>query len=195
MALPNPNDLVLVALLPSPRDLELARVLGWYRIPLKTAPRVVAVDHIAFYQPASFGDDHKWCIEYIAPVTGHELVTREQLFKEESGGPRAGEEYFKISLGPLEQLPEVLPAGEWKRLTFLYTTGERLLSAQTIDDLSVQDEERQVLFHALRERAKEKQTYKPAFEPEFPFTHEMLSYLALRGSGALLFGDLPDAAD
>lgn len=190
-----PNDLVLVALLPTPRDLELARVLGWYRIPLKTAPRVVAVDHLAFYQPASFGNEHKWCIEYIAPVTGHELVTRAQLFKEESDGPRSSEEYFKISLGTLEPLPEPLPAGEWKRLTFLYTTGERLLAAQTIDDLSVHDEERQVLFHALRERAKEKQTYKAAFEPEFPFTPEMLAYIALRGSGAILFGDLPDAAD
>lgn len=195
MALPSPNDLVLVAFLPSPRDLELARVLGWYRIPLKTAPRVVAVDHIVFYQPASFGDDHKWCIEYVAPVTGHELVTRGQLFKEESSGPRASEEYFKISLGPLEPLPAPLSAGEWKRLTFLYTTGERLLSAHTIDDLSVHDEERQVLFHALRERAKEKQIYQPSFEPEFPFTHEMLAYISLRGSGAMLFGDLPHATD
>jgi hypothetical protein len=28
-----PVSLVLVCLLPSPRDLEIARLLGWYRIP------------------------------------------------------------------------------------------------------------------------------------------------------------------
>jgi hypothetical protein len=186
---PNPSDLILVAFLPSPRDLELARVLGWYRIPLRTAPRVVAVDFLAFYQPASFGEGHRWCVEFIAPVTGHELVTRRQLFKEESEGPRAGDEYFKISLGPLQELPQPIPAGSWKRLTFLYTTGEHLLSAQSLDDLSVNDEERQGLFHALRERAKEKQQYSTVRQPAFPFDPEMLAYISVRGFGSDLFDE------
>ena len=30
------SDLVLVAVMPNQRDLEIARVLGWYRIPLKS---------------------------------------------------------------------------------------------------------------------------------------------------------------
>jgi hypothetical protein len=48
-----PTDLILVCVLPTPRDLEIARLLGWYRIPLRTAPKVVAVDYLAFYQPAA----------------------------------------------------------------------------------------------------------------------------------------------
>ena len=187
---PNSSDLILVAFLPSPRDLEIARVLGWYRIPLRTAPRVVAVDFLAFYQPASFGEGHRWCIELFAPVTGHELVTRQQLFKEESEGSRAGHEYFKISLGPLQTLPRPIPADEWKRLTFLYTTGERLLAAQTLDDLSVHDEERQGLFHALRERAKEKQQYSTVHQPEFPFDPKLLAYISFGGFGAEYFDDV-----
>jgi len=50
------SSLVLVCLLPSPRDLEIARLLGWYRIPFRTAPKVVTVDALAFYQPGSFGE-------------------------------------------------------------------------------------------------------------------------------------------
>ena len=50
----SPTSLILVAVLPTPRDLEIARVLGWYRIPFRTAPKVVAVDYLAFYQPGSF---------------------------------------------------------------------------------------------------------------------------------------------
>ncbi len=51
-----PTDLILVCVLPGPRDLEIARLLGWYRIPLRTAPKVVAVDALAFYQPGAFGE-------------------------------------------------------------------------------------------------------------------------------------------
>ena len=47
-----PIDLILVCVLPGPRDLEIARLLGWYRIPFRTAPKVVAVDALAFYSPA-----------------------------------------------------------------------------------------------------------------------------------------------
>ena len=65
-----PTDLILVCLLPTPRDMEIARLLGWYRIPLKSAPKVVSVDYLAFYQPASFGE-RSGKVEYIAQVRGH----------------------------------------------------------------------------------------------------------------------------
>jgi hypothetical protein len=179
-SLPAVNDLVLVAFLPAPRDLEIVRLLGWYRIPLRTAPRVVAVDWLAFYQPASFGEDHKWCVEFVAPVRGHELVTRAELLKDDAEHPRAGEEYFKLSLGTLETLPQPIPAGNWKRITFLYTTGERLLAAESIDDLSVHDEERQVLWRALRERALAAEQYGVTELPEMAIDPEIL---ALFGQG------------
>lgn len=183
--LPEPTDLILVAFLPSPRDLEIARLLGWYRIPLRTAPKVVAVDYLAFYQPAAFGEGHRWCIEFIAPVLGHELVTRRELLKGQADHPRAGEEYFKLQLGSLAELPQPLPTGKWKRLTFLYTTGERLLTAASIDDLSVHDEERQVLWQALRERAMQTQQYGVGELPELPPEADLLTLL-----GSLDEGDL-----
>ena len=158
MSLPNPSSLILVAYMPTPRDMEIARVLGWYRIPLRTAPKVVAVDYLAFYQPASFGD-RKWCIEIIAPVQGHELVTRGELFRDEAENPKSGEEYFKIQLGSFELLPNPIQAEKWKRITFFYTTGDYLLKAQNINDLIVHSEERKILWRALRERVDQSQGY------------------------------------
>jgi hypothetical protein len=154
-----PTCLVLVCLLPSPRDLEIARLLGWYRIPFRTAPKVVAVDYLAFYQPGSFGEGAGH-IEWIAPVRGHELTTRAELLRDEPTHPRAGEEYFKIQLGPLERLAHPVAAEKWRRLTFLYTTGEYLLKARTLNDLVVQSDERQLLWSSLRERAERSQLYK-----------------------------------
>jgi len=153
------TSLVLVCLLPSPRDLEIARLLGWYRIPLRTAPKVVAVDYLAFYQPSAFGE-RGGQIEFVAEVRGHELTTRGELLKDEANHPHAKEEYYKIQIGGLEKLEQPIMAEKWKRITFLYTTGEYLLKAKTINDLVVDGDERQILWRSLRERAENDQLYK-----------------------------------
>ena len=148
-----PTSLVLVAVMNEPRDLEIARLLGWYRIPLRSAPKVIAVDYLAFYQTAAFGAEGM-AIQYIAPVRGHELTTRADLFKDEPNHPRASHEYYKLQLGPVERLPRSLSARKWRRITFFYTIGEYLLAAGSVQDLVVtSSDERQTLWHNLCERA------------------------------------------
>ena len=162
--LPEIDDLVLVAVLPSPRDLEIARVLGWYRIPLRYAPRILAVDYLAFYQPTSFGV-RGGRIENVARVSGYELTTRRQLLQGEAEHPRAGEEYFKIQLRGLAVLPKPVLAAGWKRLAFLYTTGGLLLSARTLNDLVLEGEERTLLWRSIRERALADRRYHASDVP------------------------------
>jgi hypothetical protein len=174
------TSLLLVAVLPKPRDLEIARVLGWYRIPLKHAPKVISVDYLAFYQPGSFktlGGQ----IEFIAPVRGHELTTRAELFKDQVNHARAAEEYYKIQLGSLERLPRPLPAGGWRRVTFLYTTGAYFARARSVSDLAVQSSDRVPLWQALRERAGTESTLdRDALPVELPL--ELLAYLGAAAS-------------
>ena len=172
-----PTSLILVCLLPTPRDLEIARLLGWYRIPLRTSPKVVAVDYLAFYQPSAFGE-RGGQIEFVAQVRGHELTTRGELLKDEADHPRAREEYYKLQIGALEKLTQPITADKWKRLTFLYTTGEYLLNAATLNDLVVEGDERQLLWQSLRERAENAQLYKVGL-PEADIPSEVL--IALLG--------------
>jgi hypothetical protein len=159
--LPATTSLILVAVINQPRDLEIARLLGWYRIPLRSAPKVIAIDYLAFYQTAAF-EEHKWRIQYVAPYRGHELTTRLELIRDEPDHPHAGQEYFKIQLGSLLELPRPILAEGWRRITFFYTTGELLLKADTIHDLVVPEDERPVLWQALRDRASKSQAYQPA---------------------------------
>jgi hypothetical protein len=173
----SPVSLILVCLMPTPRDFEIARLLGWYRIPFRSAPKVIAVDALAFYQPGSFGEQAGQ-IKWTAPVRGHELTTRGELLRDEADHPRANEEYFKIQIGPLEKLPRPILAEKWKRLTFLNTTGEYLLKAKTLNDLVVQSDERQLLWQSLRERAAGNQTYQASL-PEADIPPEVL--IALLG--------------
>ena len=158
--LPSSTALILVAVVTDPRDLEIARLLGWYRIPLRHAPKVVSVDYLAFYQTGNFGEERRWQIEMIAPVRGHEMATRAELLRSEPDHPRAKEEYYKIQLGPLQALPAPIQAGKWRRLTFLYTTGEMLLNAHRLSDLVVRTEERSLLWRSLRERALKEGQYQ-----------------------------------
>lgn len=163
----SPSALVLVAVINQPRDLEIARLLGWYRIPLARAPKVVAVDYLAFYQTAAFGDE-KWRIQTIAPVLGHELTTRAELLRDDADHPRAQAMYYKLQLGPLQSLPRPILAKNWRRITFLYTTGEYLLNAETVNDLVIEDEERQILWQALRDRASLAQQYSTPDAKDIP---------------------------
>jgi hypothetical protein len=186
-----PSSLVLVGLLPTPRDLEIARFLGWYRIPLRTAPKVIAVDYLAMYQPGSFGESGGR-IEYMAPVHGHELTTRGQLLKDEPDHPRAREEYYRLQLGELERLPHAILADQWKRLAFLYTTGEYLLQAATLNDLVVRTDERALLWSSLRERAGQEHQYR-AEAPEPDLAPEILvALLGIQGARPAVDGQEAD---
>ncbi len=173
------TSLILVAIIPNQRDLDIARLLGWYRIPLKSAPKVISVDYLALYQTAAFDETERWKINYVSVIKGYELTTRRELLHDESDHPRAQEEYFKLQLGPLERLQFPIPAGNWRRVTFLYTTGRHLTKAKNISDLVVHDDERDILWHSLRERALAENEYHADQLPEFPTDPIIMSLLGL----------------
>ena len=130
------------------------------------------------FLPTSAFGERGGQIEFIAQVKGHELTTRGELLKDEADHPRAKEEYYKIQIGGLEKLRKTIVAEKWKRVTFLYTTGEYLLKAKTLNDLVVDGDERQLLWHSLRERAENEQLYKIDL-PEVDIPPEVL--IALLG--------------
>jgi hypothetical protein len=172
----SPTSLILVAVMNNPRDLEIARLLGWYRIPLRSAPKVIGVDYLAFYQTSAFGEE-RWRIQYVAAVHGHELTTRRELFHDEPDHPNAAQEYYKVQIGPLERLPYPILANRWRRITFFYTTGEYLLEAQTVEGLVVETEERQILWRALRERMDQPMDYEVSGLPELDLDPGVLAVL------------------
>ncbi|HEY3291218.1 MAG TPA: hypothetical protein VGK87_13905 [Anaerolineae bacterium] len=129
-----PDARVLVCLMNTPRDLEIARWDHWYRIPVKHAPPDFLADIIAFYLASAF-DDEKWAIHEYAHVRGHELVRRCDMFPDQPNHPRANDLYYKMQLGPLLRLARPIPSLRWRRIAFIETTGDRLLHALEISEL------------------------------------------------------------
>jgi hypothetical protein len=178
-------SLMLVGVMPSKRDFEIAHLLGWYRIPLRMAPKIVDVDYLAFYQTSAFGPERKWRIEFFAEVKGHELTTRRELLRSEPDHPRANEEYYKIEIGPVQTRPEPIFAEKWKRITFLYTTGVLFNAAHTVNDLVVRSEERMSLWQSLREKAEyhTNQRTESAPLPDDPALQQFLASFSLFDNG------------
>jgi hypothetical protein len=175
------NSLILVAVIPAVKDLEIARLLGWYRIPLRLAPKIIDVDYLAFFQTGNFGLDHRWRIETIADVRGHELVKRRDLLRDQPDHPRANEEYYKLQLGPLKNLSDPIVAGKWKRITFFYSLGSLMNRARIVNDLVVQTDERAILWQTLRDRSKSNYKInktKNETETGFNLTPEFFSLLS-----------------
>lgn len=129
-----PEDRLLVAYVPTPRDFELILAQGWYRIPQKYTPKGLHAEYIAFYFGRRFGDK-KWAIHHFAANNGHELVQRIDLLPDEPDHPRAQEIYHKIQLGPVETLARPIISLHWRRILFIHTTWDRFQVAAEINDL------------------------------------------------------------
>lgn len=146
----NPDDVVLVALVNSPRDLEIAVRERWYRMPTKHAPSFFSgAQYLAFYLPASFGA-RKWSIDTYATVRGHELARRVDLIPEEPAHPRANELYYKLQLGETEQRDPPITSKRGRRVLFLWTNWDKFSNAREWNDLYLRTPAHEKLYDALR---------------------------------------------
>jgi hypothetical protein len=134
-----PEDRVLVVYVPQLSDFERIETEGWYRIPLKHAPKGLYAEYFAFYFGRRFAE-RKWAIHGYAPRLGHELVTRAELLPDEPNHPRANDMYYKVQLGAVVWLERPIISLKWRRLTFLHTTWDRFQVAGEINDLVVDGE-------------------------------------------------------
>jgi hypothetical protein len=146
-----PRWRVLVVVLNSQRDFEVARDEGWYRIPLKRAPTRVGADYLAFYQTGVFGDE-RWAVNYYAPVRRYRIASRCALLPGEPDHPRADDLYYRIEIESLRRLPRSIPSRRLRRITFIPTTLERLFAAEEINDLWCGARDEEQLWRAFKER-------------------------------------------
>jgi hypothetical protein len=179
-----PEDRVLVVYVPHPDDFTRLQREQWYRIPLEFAPKGLYAEYFAFYFGRRFGPE-KWAIHYYAPTRGFELLRRRDLLPEELAHPRANNLYYKVQLGPLQQLARPIISLRWRRVTFIHTTWDRFRDANEINDLFVEgDPYVDRLYATLRERegqgerryqtgeqgSEEAEENPPSLEGRSPFT-------------------------
>ncbi len=132
----NPNDLLLIALLPKPADLARAHE-GWYRVPLAHAPPGLArAKALALYQPTSF-EGARWQVSWWGALRSVETLRRRDLLPDEPAHPRAEELYACVRLEPLVAVVPPKRATKGRRLLFVPTTWGAFQAAETLDELIV----------------------------------------------------------
>jgi len=146
-----PDDRVLVAVMNKRADWQRVQTEGWYRLPVKHAPAGAPhFDWLAFYFTSAFGAD-KWAVHYYARIEGHELLTRRDLLPAEPDHKRAGDWYYKLTIGALQyKLPPIV-SHNWRRITFIVTSGDRFEAAEEINDLFEHKSPAGRLYVTLRE--------------------------------------------
>lgn len=144
------DDGVLIVLLNNRRDREIARNDHWYRIPARKAPEhLTRARYLGFYLTKAFGDE-RWSIREYAPVQGHELARRRDLFPDEADHPRADDAYYQLQLGPLIQLARPITSRVGRRVLFIWTNGEKFSRAVELNDLLGTSDADDALWDALK---------------------------------------------
>lgn len=125
----------LVAVLTNTRDFAIAQEEHWYRIPERTAPRMLRKARwLAFYHTAVFGEA-KWAVHFVAPIKRVDRLLRRDLLPNEAEHPRASEPYLRLEIGELEKLERSVPSARQRRIVFIPTTLAKLRAAREINDL------------------------------------------------------------
>jgi len=138
----------LVVLVNNLADWRRVQEEHWYRIPLRRAPRLAGAAYLAFYHSGAF-EEERWSIRWYAPVRSVQVLPRHMLIPDEPAHPRAQELYLRYDLGPLEALPAPVPSRRLRRVTFIPTTLERLLSAGDVSQLWIKQSLRERLWVEL----------------------------------------------
>lgn len=153
MLTPYPVSDVLIVLTKEPHDFYLAQTQRWYRIPVSTRLpvnlRQGQVRYLAFYFPKAFGEQ-RYTVAYYAPVTGVAVVSRRALFPAETANGRSEQPYYKISLGPVQELARPIVSYRGRRLLFVPTTWAKLTGAEEINDLFHESPLEDVLWRELK---------------------------------------------
>lgn len=144
------DDGVLVVLMNNTRDMEIARSEHWYRVPAKHAPQhITHARYLAFYLTKAFGEQ-RWSIREYAPVCGHELVRRRDLFQGEVDHPRADDAYYELQLGAMLTLSRPITSRIGRRVLFIPTTGDKFSRAVELNDLLGTSDADDALWDALK---------------------------------------------
>jgi hypothetical protein len=134
-ARPGSGERVLVAVMNNVRDWKIACDQGWYRIPVKRAPKRIGADFLAFYFTGAFPLEQRHRVLFYAPIQAYRLVTRAELLPAEANHPRARDLYFRIEMGNMQQLERPVVSDKLRRITFISTTLYKLLHASEITEL------------------------------------------------------------
>ena len=145
---PSQRDDVLVGVVPTARDFEIARLERWYRIPVKMVRDWQTPGYVAFYFGRAFGGD-AGTITHYARAWHADVIPRIEIFPDQPRHPRALDDYVRIHIDELQKRPAPIDGRKRPRFVLLPTTWQRFEAAHEVNDLVVGDDDEQAFYGHL----------------------------------------------
>jgi hypothetical protein len=147
----NPEgDQLLVGVVPRERDLEIARLQRWYRIPTTVVRNWTTPNWVAFYLGRGFGSGAGQ-IRYFARVWHSDIVKRAELFPDQPRHPRAHVDYIRLHHDQLQERPAAIRSSNRRGLVLLPTTLDRFMTASDVNDLVIGDDVEESFYGSMKE--------------------------------------------
>ena len=127
------DDRVLVGVVKRKKDLEIARREHWYRIPQKQMARGFNAEYIALFLSSAAFREAGGSIGFFARITGLELARRRDLLPDEDR--RQEEIYYKVQFRDLIRKDPPIRNFPARSISFISTTWDRFICAESIADL------------------------------------------------------------
>jgi hypothetical protein len=165
-----PDDRVLVGVVNRKRDFAHLRDDRWYRIPQSRMKRGIHAEYLGFFLSGRAFKERSGAVHYYARYAGVELAYRRDLLPGEPDHPRAGDIYYKVQIDELKEKTPPITNPNRRVVSFVYTTWDRFVHAQTISDLYSQaDYYVDRVYHALRQRGIQPERFWEAERRETGF--------------------------
>lgn len=132
---------VLIAIVKSKADWQIAQTQHWYRIPAAQVEKLqqrgqwLPPQWLGFYQTKKLTPAQPFVIQCIAQVIQIERMQRFQLLPMEAPNAKSEHWYYKLDLGEFWQLIPGIPSQRLRRVTFIPTTWLKLTMATEISGL------------------------------------------------------------
>lgn len=144
---------VLVAIIPTRLDFDIARTRLWYRIPVEEVNNRLRKrwppEWIAFYQTQVFGAEAH-SVNYYGRVVEIRQVSRRDMFPQEPSDERSKRQYYQLFFDELRRLPEPIRSLRLRRLVFIPTTWAKFTIASEINDLFDESPLEEALWRELK---------------------------------------------
>ena len=141
----------IVCWLKQKSDLSILLNEGWYRIPVKTKlDNLSKVKYLAFYQSYAFYKS-AYIIKHYGTIENVEILKRHELFPKEKHNPKSNDEYHKIKMKDMNILETPIPSKRERRIIFINTTLEKLLSAKEVNDLFNDSPLEDIVWNGMKE--------------------------------------------
>ncbi len=152
MSYRNQNIDTLVALLRDINDYRIASELNWYRIPVNSAPKIVAekkIKYLAFYQTKKFGSE-AFIVRWFTRVKKIKIVHRDELFDNERITEKSRKIYYKLEFEKLRKLKNPVRSTRHRRIIFIQTSFQLLKEAKEINELFIESPIEEKMWDAFK---------------------------------------------